>query len=277
MKPTTLIERCHEWNRDLAVDLDQRIVRNIALAGIASRNGYSYSENSLKEALQLYEGKPVFLDHAPNRKQPQERSTRDLVGSIVNVTFEDQRIRGDIRVLDTESGQTFLKLLDVETTGIGMSHVVRAIKSTDGKSVEKIAEVISVDVVMNPATTTTFSESTQPQDIADEVLQLRGEHKQLQQRNSELLTLVESLQSEKRVQELLTESHLPDRAVTDFFVQQLRDAQNDTIRRRLIDDRRTLVNEESTGRNTVHSQERILTDSETVHANDNFIRVIKRT
>ena len=63
------------------------------------------------------------------------------------------------QVLDTESGRTFLALIESDTPGVGMSHVVMAERSRDGETVERIHDVISVDAVVNPATTTTFHES----------------------------------------------------------------------------------------------------------------------
>jgi len=161
MKPTTLIERYADWHNGAAVEPQQRLVRNVALAGRESKNGYAYSETALQGAVALYEHKPVFLDHAADESRPQERSTRDLVGSIVNPRYDEGRIRGDIRVLDTESGRTFLALAESDAPGVGMSHVVLAERNGDGAIVEKIHDVISVDAVVGPATTRTFRESTE--------------------------------------------------------------------------------------------------------------------
>jgi hypothetical protein len=136
------------------------LVKRIVLSGSDSRNGYRYSEAALRRAASLYENKPVFLDHADRVRDGQARSTRDLVGSIVNVEYADGRIRGDVRVLDTESGRTFLALADGNAPGVGMSHVVLAERSADGTVVERIQDVLSVDVVVRPATTQTFREST---------------------------------------------------------------------------------------------------------------------
>ncbi|MEZ6056541.1 MAG: hypothetical protein R3C01_07540 [Planctomycetaceae bacterium] len=157
----TLTERLHDWHQDLTVDRTSRLVKNVALTGRDSKNGYRYSEAALQAAVVMYDHKPVFLDHAADKNRPHERSTRDLVGSIVNPRFESGRIRGDIRVLDTESGRHFLAMAEADTPGVGMSHVVVARRSADGQTVEQIADVVSVDAVINPATTTTFKESVQ--------------------------------------------------------------------------------------------------------------------
>lgn len=244
----TLVEQCGDWRARACVERETRLVRNVALTGRESRNGYAYSESALREAVSLYERKPVFLDHAPDRGRPQERSTRDLVGSIVNARYEDGRIRGDIRVLETESGQTFLSLVESETPGVGMSHVVLAERGADGLTVERIRDVISVDAVVGPATTRTFRESHGGADEAS-----AGEHGELLSEISRLRARREELAREIRqlavdaeqgrssvVRRLLQESGLPEFACGDLFVRQLgrADAEDRTA---LITERRELL------------------------------------
>ena len=149
-QPNTLIEHVSDWHTGLKIDRTNRTVRNIALTGITSKNGYRYTEQALRAAASLYEDKPVFLDHAIDKARPQERSTRDLVGTIVNPRYETGRIRGDIRVLDTDSGRTFLALSESDAPGVGMSHVVLAQRTTPGGEVDRIHDVVSVDAVVFP-------------------------------------------------------------------------------------------------------------------------------
>ena len=158
----SLTEHIADWNtHEVRVDPQNRLVKNVALTGLESRNGYRYAEEALRDALPLYENKPVFLDHAASRTQPHQRSTRDLVGSVVHVRYEAGRIRGDIRVIDTEAGRTFFALAESNGPAVGMSHVILAEKSADGLLVEKIHEVVSVDAVVFPATTQSFLEHQQ--------------------------------------------------------------------------------------------------------------------
>ena len=162
-----LTERICDWHsEEVAVDLKSRLVRNVALAGQESKNGYRYTEESLLAAVALYANKPVFLDHAANQARPHQRSTRDLVGSVINPRFEQGRIRGDIQLLDTEAGRTFIALAETSSPAVGMSHVVLAERNADRTVVEKIHEVVSIDAVVFPATTSTFSESFQNQAVA---------------------------------------------------------------------------------------------------------------
>lgn len=162
-----LVEHVRDWRSgEVTVDATRRIVSNVALTGLESKNGYRYSESALRDAIGLYENKPVFLDHAINSARPYERSTRDLVGSIVNPRFAAGRVRADIAVLDTEAGRTFLALAENRSPMVGMSHVVLAERSADKSVVEKIHDVVSVDAVVFPATTSTFRESVDASNFA---------------------------------------------------------------------------------------------------------------
>lgn len=157
-----------DWAGGVQVDAAARLVRNVSLAGRESKNGYSYTEEALKQAVPMYEGKPVFLDHATDKSRPRERSTRDLAGAVTNPRYEGDRLRGDVKVLDTESGRTFLALAAANSPGVGMSHVVLAERSEDGKAVQKVHDVVSVDAVVSPATNSNFSESEDPMAKPDE-------------------------------------------------------------------------------------------------------------
>ncbi|OAI56843.1 hypothetical protein AYO47_08605 [Planctomyces sp. SCGC AG-212-M04] len=175
MAVSRLREQVADWRQLAEFDQSSRVMKNIALSGTESKNGYRYSDQALRRAVRLYDQKPVFLDHAEKPADAAARSTRDLVGSIVNPRFEDGRLRGDVRVLDTESGRTFLALADGNSPGVGMSHVVLAQRSVDGAVVERIEDVISVDVVVRPATTSTFRESEDgPEERADVEFQEEG-------------------------------------------------------------------------------------------------------
>jgi hypothetical protein len=152
-------EQVADWRGpDLEVDCATRMVRNIVLSGGDSRNGHRYSEQALRDAAGLYVRKPVFLDHAANPARPHERSTRDLVGAIAAARYEQGRLRGDVQVLDTEAGRTFLALLQGDSPAVGMSHVVLAQRGSDPTAIERIHDVVSVDAVVFPATTRGFRE-----------------------------------------------------------------------------------------------------------------------
>ncbi|MCA8987531.1 MAG: hypothetical protein KDA78_07815 [Planctomycetaceae bacterium] len=129
-------ERVSQWAAGgVRVDVEGMRVCDVVLVGRESRNGYVYTEEALRNAVGLYEGRPVFLDHAPRGQRPLERSARDLVGTIREVKYEEGRIRGSIDVVDTESGRTFLAMANAGASHVGMSHVVLACRSRDGSKV----------------------------------------------------------------------------------------------------------------------------------------------
>jgi len=285
MQPSTLSEHLEHWADELTVDATERIVRNVALAGQLSRNGYCYAESALLAGVTLYENKPVFLDHAENRQRPLDRSARDLVGSIVRPRFENGRIRGDICVLDTETGRLFLKLVESNAPGVGMSHVVLAERSADSQVVEKIVDVLSVDVVINPATTTTFRESCSdgsdrggsagPVDTPDETrLLAEKECSRLTEQNRQLSCQLAALQEQEQVHDLLRRSGLPESAVSDCFRRQLIQAGTLLHRRQLIDDRIQLW-EQARRLHPVMSQPRLALPSEP-SCDDAFLKVLRR-
>ncbi len=334
MKLSTLVEHVADWHARSQVDRTNRLVRNIALTGGTSKNGYRYTEQALKNAVSLYEQRPVFLDHAADKSRPQERSTRDLVGSIVNPRWESGRIRGDIRVLDTDSGRTFLALADSDAPGVGMSHVVLAERGKTDGAVARIHDVVSVDAVVFPATTTTFRESLdssesgehaamvacddQPENAsspspsksplaheslrADAVASSQGREEAqqddgdadsesldgrlLDERLTQLLTERDELLAllhEERLREtaanrdqtitqLLSESGLPDYAITAMFRRQLA-AADDALRRELLQERQRLV--ETARRRPPLSRERAA-PSDTLPPDAVFVATLKR-
>lgn len=246
MDHSTLTEQLQHWQERVTIDAQRRLVRNVALAGSASRNGYEYTEESLRDGARLYLRKPVFLDHSANRGRTLERSTRDLVGSIVEATFEEGQIRGDIEVLETEAGETFLKLVASQTPGVGMSHVVVAQRSLDGKRVDRIVEVLSVDAVINPATTSTFQESVPAEHLAHEqqLTALREECGRLE------IALAES-QRRERGWRLLLDSGLPASALTACFKEQVLACADEQQCRELLADRAWCAGSGSRSNNSV--------------------------
>jgi hypothetical protein len=323
-----LEEQITDWQCEARVDRGARVLRNVALTGRESKNGYRYSESALRNAARLYDHKPVFLDHADRPGGTANRSTRDLVGSIINSRFEDGRVRSDVRVLDTESGRTFLALAEENTPGVGMSHVVLAHRSVDGATVERIDDVLSVDVVVKPATTTTIRESDRNGTASDST---DADQDAVQTASSEAITasreasvadrldwLVEQISDLRRVchslrstenppsdpatataqdeagpcreaapspveghtrdsppageiDELLREARLPLFAVTDVFRESLWRAADESSRRRLIADRRELL--EQAGRSRVLSTER--SDGAPSHGRATFVAAVR--
>jgi hypothetical protein len=251
-----LTEHVADWRTDiLQVQLSERAVSNVLLSGGASKNGHRYSEAALREAAALYNRKPVFLDHATNLTRPYDRSMRDLAGWITEASYADGRILGNIRLLDTEAGRTLLALMSSETPAVGMSHVILARRSADGALVEKIHDVISVDAVTFPATTTGFREQlasgeTASEDVAlresleEQLRELRSELTELTEERDRLQARCDELETDALRRELdreLAASGLPEFAVTESFRAQLQTAANADARNHLIAEHRDFI------------------------------------
>ena len=140
---------------------ENRLEEGVCLLSPTSKNGYEYSGKAMQEACPLYANSPVYLDHAEN---PTKRSIRELAGRVVNPRMQEGKPYGDIKASRGAAGDMFLSLAedqveDPEWRGIGMSHVISGRKSRNGKIVEAIEKVLSVDLVAGPATTTNMRES----------------------------------------------------------------------------------------------------------------------
>jgi hypothetical protein len=151
---------CFESFAGQTIEADNRLLSKLKFVGAESRNGYRYSEQALREAVSLYDNQPVFLDHSRNLSKPFERSARDLAGYTRAPYLENGSIFGAVETIDTEAGRTLLALAKANGTKAGMSHVVKARRNPSKGIVERIEEVISVDAVIFPATTSTFTESS---------------------------------------------------------------------------------------------------------------------
>jgi hypothetical protein len=281
-------EQIEDWRSDdLLIDRENHLIKNIALTGMKSKNGYHYSEKSLKNALSLYENKPVFLDHASNLTKPYDRSTRDLVGSVVNPRFEKNRVRGDIRILETEAGKTFLALVQSNAPSVGMSQVVMGERGKDPSIIEKIHDVVSVDAVIFPATTTTFREQQKNkkseshpapiEELEKKVQRLSEEIKAVIQEKEELLSQIENLEKENQefqLQEWIREQSIPESLLTKAFFEQLSNAGSDEERTSLLEDR--LIISRSCFQKYPTSSERFITESDGSFSDDSIVSIIKR-
>lgn len=148
---------------------DSPIIKNVLLCGNSSRNGYSIPATAFggeSRAKQLYEGKPVFLDHAP-RGRELARSVREMAGVVTNVRFSEGKPYGDIDTEAYPSGGELLSLARKRPRGIGMSHIAEYTMSRDRKCVQRVDDVVSVDVVFRPATTNTFFERNEGESKVD--------------------------------------------------------------------------------------------------------------
>lgn len=145
------------------VDADSGVISDVAVIGTVSQNGRRYQRSALKEATSLYSGVKVFLDHEEG--DPMDRSVRDLVGRLKRPRFAGGKVKADLQVLSHEPERSLLTSLAEEMPdAVGLSHSARGKvkQAEDGTQVvTEITRVNSVDLVAEPATTSSLFESVQ--------------------------------------------------------------------------------------------------------------------
>jgi hypothetical protein len=271
-----LQEYVDSGNHTLRVDRKSGVIRGVKLLGLRSRNGRRYQENALVEAVGLYEGAKVNINH-PKGHPLSPRDYQDRLGVIRGVEFRAQEgLFGDLHFNPKHSLSEQLTW-DAEhaSQNVGLSHNVLARTARDGNDtvVEAITKVQSIDLVADPATTQGLFEHENDADVVppaiawDELtLEQLALHRpdlvrELEQAHA---TQLESLQNELdqatvrsatlerrgRILELLQEHHLPlpdsryeaSRHITsEQFVESLLSAADDETLRRLVEQRAALV------------------------------------
>lgn len=148
----------------LVVDREAGIIKNVKIIGFVSDNKRKYSPKSLKAAIPLYEGIKVNINHPAKPNDP--RKAEDRFGKFVNVRFvEGEGLYGDLLYLKShDMANSVCEAAERQelNDAFGMSHNAQG-KGSVGKdgffNVEEITEVRHVDLVADPATTKSLSES----------------------------------------------------------------------------------------------------------------------
>ena len=149
----------------LTVDREAGIIKGIKILGFTSQNGRRYTPEACKAAISLYEGKKVNIDH-PEKGPTQQRSTYDRFGKFINVRFvEGDGLFGDLLYLKShEMAESVCEAAERKELNdvFGMSHNAQGEGSVDKQGifvVSRITEVRHVDLVADPATTQSLTES----------------------------------------------------------------------------------------------------------------------
>jgi len=137
------------------------IIFNVKIIGFNSENDRQYLPEALKAAVKLYEGINVNVDHPTDPSEP--RSAYDRIGKLVNVRFvEGKGLYGDLWLNPSHelTGNVF-SAAEKMPDQYGLSHNAQGEGETKNGVfiVSKITEVRSVDLVADPATTKSLSES----------------------------------------------------------------------------------------------------------------------
>lgn len=258
----------------LRVDRQAGLIRGVKILGLKSRNGRQYLPQALEEAIGLYEGAKVNINHTPT-PAPGPRDYRDRLGVIRQAAFRPEE--GLFADLCFNPKHPLAEQLawDAEhcPENVGLSHHVEArLARRDGQTVvEAILRVHSVDVVADPATTQGLFESaglsafgtasaepplvsflsaggqpagSQPTDPqAERIAALEAELARLR-------TVEAEANRRLLIQKLLVEHRLPGPESADplgrliaspEFIQSLLTADDETAVRALVEDRARLV------------------------------------
>jgi hypothetical protein len=146
-------------NKPGVVDRNNCIVYGVKVLGFSSMNGRIYDPKAIRDAVPLYENAPVNKDH-----KTEAPLFSDRLGWLQNVRFTSEGLYADFRYNPHADGiDSFLWFAENNGLGdVGFSHLVsgKSIPDQDGtERVVRIDRVRSVDLVANPATTTTIFES----------------------------------------------------------------------------------------------------------------------
>lgn len=151
-------------NRGVAFRVDRQagIIRGVKILGLESRNGRTYLSAALNNAVGLYEGSKVNVNHpAGNPNGP--RGYEDRIGVIRNVVLRaGSGLFGDFHFNPKHAlAEQLIWDATHAPENVGFSHNVEARTSSKGGKVvvEEITRVQSVDLVADPATTSGLFES----------------------------------------------------------------------------------------------------------------------
>jgi hypothetical protein len=155
------------------------VIKDCKILGLKSRNGRSYLPEAVVRAAPLYEGKPVFIDHAA--KGQETRPFLERFGTFRNVKGRPDGIYGDLHFNPKHLyAATFLGWLESDPSGVGFSHsATGSVREQNGELVvTEITEVESVDLVAVPATTQGIYESHMNDDMDEPMLDMPPEEEE---------------------------------------------------------------------------------------------------
>ena len=161
MNNENVLEFCDLSSPRRKIDKENGVVSGVKILGVKSRNNRIYPLETLRDAAPLYENAKVNVNH-PDGSPNESRKYQDRVGSIKNVTLQENGLYGDFH-FNPKHPLAEQMLWDAEKApeNFGFSHNVEAVVRLENGAqvVDKIVRVRSVDLVADPATTSGLFES----------------------------------------------------------------------------------------------------------------------
>ncbi len=134
-------------------DIDGDTIKAVKVIGVKSKNGWTYPAEVLKEAMPLYEGSPVFIEHPDEREKKRgHRQLADHFGALENIRGNGQGLFADLKIRQAHPLAKAI-LEAAPTARFGLSHNALVDLTEDKTRVLKIVQVNSVDLVDKPGTT----------------------------------------------------------------------------------------------------------------------------
>lgn len=161
------------------------LVKNVAVCGLKSKNGYRYREAALKKILPQYDNQEIYLDHAG--KQTTNRTVSEHFATI-RKPFWDESAKivraGEFSYRQEHPfAKQFEEQLKRDEKWFRLSHVADGtIEDVLGqREVTEVTKIHGVDLVTNAATTASLFESTlveedQPMAGGDQMTGSTSEH-----------------------------------------------------------------------------------------------------
>ncbi len=161
------------FSESLQVDRENKVIRGVRVIGRESKNGRTYSDNSLRQLAEMYEGIDVNIDH-PSRDNPDvERSLADGFGILKNNTLGSDGVYADLHYLESHvQAPAILERAERFSGSFGLSHNAEGqlVQEGDEWVVESIDVVHSVDLVNKPATNKGLFESKEERKMVKKTL-----------------------------------------------------------------------------------------------------------
>ncbi|MDO4570326.1 MAG: hypothetical protein Q4D38_08085 [Planctomycetia bacterium] len=145
------------------IDRGRSLLRGVKILGLVSTNKRRYTEKAVAQAMDLYEGVKVNVNHPQGNPQT-PRDYRDRIGWLENIVYrESVGLFGDFR-FNPKHPLADQLMWDAENApkNVGFSHNIMAQTETNDEGVlliKEISQVKSVDLVADPATTEGLFES----------------------------------------------------------------------------------------------------------------------
>ena len=144
----------------LKVDREAGVIYGVKVLGEQSKNGRTYTRQAMQEALPLYEGVVVNIDH--NYDGPHKRKLAEGFGKLCNARIGSDGIYADTHYLKSHHlAESVVERAERFPDTFGLSHDAEGdISTVNGRDeVTRIKSVQSVDLVAFPATNQSLFES----------------------------------------------------------------------------------------------------------------------